>query len=82
LPVIIPSMKTFLKLFTAAILLAGVAACRDVGYNGKTLNNDATPDVSQKGYVRTYDQNGNPIVTPASTPGATDPASPNSHGSN
>jgi len=70
-------MKTILKLSFTLFLLAVLAGCRDLGYNGKTLNNDSTSDVSQKAYTRTYDQNGNPIVSPAPTPGTNDPASPN-----
>lgn len=72
-------MKTFLKLLSVALVLAGLAGCRSTGYNENTLNNNLTPDVSQKGYVRTYDQNGNPTITPAATPGTNDPASPNYH---
>jgi hypothetical protein len=53
-----------------------LAGCRNVGYNDQSLNNDMTSGVAPKGYERTYDQNGNPTVTPAPTPGTNDPASP------
>ncbi len=72
-------MKTFLKLFSTILLLAGLAGCRNLGYNETTLNTDLTPDVSQKGYVRSYDQNGNPTVTPAPATGTSDPANPTAH---
>jgi len=75
-------MKTILKLCALAVLLAGLPGCRNVGYNDQSLNNDMTSGVAPKGFVRSYDQNGNPTVTPAPTPGATDPASPNYRSAN
>jgi hypothetical protein len=73
-------MKTFLKRVMVAGVLTGLAGCRDTGYNGKTLNNDLTPNVTPHAATRTYDANGNPVVTPAPVPGASDPLSPNYHG--
>jgi hypothetical protein len=75
-------MKTFLKIMSVALALAGLAGCTNLGYNGNNLNTDMTPDVSQKGYVRTYDQNGNPTVAPAATTGTSDPANPAAHSAN
>jgi hypothetical protein len=73
-------MKKFSKLMLVGFTLAGLAGCRDTGYNGKTLNNDLTPNVTPQATTRTYDANGNPVVTPAPVPGASDPTSPNYHG--
>jgi hypothetical protein len=68
-------MKSIFALLVAGAL-ATAAGCRNVGYNDRSLNNSMTPEVSQKEYVRTYDQNGNPVVTPVTPAAKTDPASP------
>jgi len=70
-------MKTLAKFAALAAAIAALAGCRDLGYNGKTLNNESSPGVTQQAYTRTYDQNGNPVVTPAPVPGTNDPAAPN-----
>lgn len=67
------------KLFPllAVITLAGLAGCRSLGYNDRSLSDSSTPNTSQKEYVRTYDANGNPVVAPTTPPSTQDPASPN-----
>jgi hypothetical protein len=72
-------MKTLPKLLAVALTLAALAGCRSTGYNENALNNSLTPNVAQKGYVRTYDSNGNPTVSPAPIQGTSDPASPTYH---
>ena len=69
-------MKKISLLF-AVISLAGLAGCRNLGYNDHAMSDSATPNTSEKDYVRTYDQNGNAIVQPATPPSTKDPASPN-----
>jgi ABC-type phosphate/phosphonate transport system substrate-binding protein len=43
-----------LRLVLAAGLVAGVAGCRNVGYNDQSLNNSLTPNVSQTQVTRTW----------------------------
>jgi len=38
----------------AAGLVAGVAGCRNLGYNDQSLNNSLTPNVSQTQVTRTW----------------------------
>jgi len=68
-------MKKLLAILAVAAL-AGLAGCRNLGYNSRSVSDSATPSTSQSEYVRTYDQNGNPIVTPAKPATTADPASP------
>ncbi len=63
-------------MFLIAVALAGLAGCRNVGYNDQSLNTRMTPEVSETTQVRTYDQNGNPTVTTVPSPAKTDPSSP------
>ena len=69
-------MKTFKKLILLAAALAGLAGCRELGYNSQSADNTLTPGTSPHSYDRTYDKNGNPTVTPAPNTGANDPAKP------
>jgi len=68
-------MKPVLTLL-AAIALAGLAGCRNTGYNDRSLTTSLTPEVSETEQVRTYDQNGNPTVTSVAPAAKTDPSSP------
>jgi hypothetical protein len=71
-------MKTLLTLLAVAVL-AGLAGCRNLGYNERSVSDSATPNTSQSDYVRTYDQNGNPTVKQTPPASTADPASPNYH---
>ena len=44
----------FVRLVLAAGLVAGVAGCRNLGYNDQSLNNSLTPNVSQTQVTRTW----------------------------
>lgn len=66
------------KLFLL-LAIAALAGCRNTGYNDRSLSDSATSSTSTKEYVRTYDQNGNPSVTPVTPPSKSDPASPDYH---
>ncbi len=70
------------KLFTCGTLaaIALLAGCRNLGYNDRSLSDSSTPNTSQREYVRSYDANGNPVVTPATPASTQDPASPNYSG--
>ena len=60
---------------------AGLVGCRNTGYNDRSMSDSSTPTTSQSEYVRNYDANGNPVVTPVKPASTSDPASPNYHGS-
>ncbi len=76
----ITSMKNFLKLVLFASALAGMAGCHNLGYNSPSTDTTLTPGVSSQTIDRTYDERGNPSVTPP-VPGSDDPNSPNFRGS-